>query len=48
MLSDWFIQRKNKIEWQNWLCLVFIPWGFIWYIFEKREPKESEFARFRR
>jgi hypothetical protein len=35
MLAHWFVKRGKKLEWQRWKWLFFVPWGFLWYIFEK-------------
>lgn len=45
MLAHWFAKRRNKLQWQRWMWLSFVPWGFLWYIFEKWEPAESELLR---
>jgi len=42
MLADWFIRRGKKLRWQRWMWLFFLPWGFLWYVFEKWEPVESD------
>jgi hypothetical protein len=42
MLVDWFVKRREKLSWRPWMWLFFVPWGFLWYAFEKWEPKESE------
>lgn len=38
MLAHWFIKRAKKLKWQRWMWLFFVPWGFLWYVFEKYEP----------
>jgi hypothetical protein len=38
MLSHWLVKRGKKVTWQRWMWLFFIPWGFLWYVFEKYEP----------
>jgi hypothetical protein len=45
MLADWFIRRRNKLQWQRWMWLFFMPWGFLWYVFEKWEPADSDLLR---
>jgi hypothetical protein len=35
MLADWFVKRRKKLEWQRWMWLFLVPWGFLWYIVEK-------------
>ncbi len=45
MLADWFIKRRNKLRWQRWMWLFFVPWGFLWYAFEKWELPESELLK---
>jgi hypothetical protein len=42
MLSHWFIKRRMKLRWERWMWLAFVPWGFLWYAFEKYEPAVSE------
>jgi hypothetical protein len=42
MLADWFIKRGKKLRWQRWMWLFFLPWGFLWYVFEKWEPVGSD------
>src|SRR3979411_1054499 len=42
MLAHWFVKRGKKLRWQRWMWLFFVPWGFLWYVFEKWEPAESE------
>ena len=42
MLSHWFIKRRMKLRWERWMWLFFVPWGFLWYAFEKYEPAVSE------
>ena len=39
MLADWFIRRGKKLKWQRWMWLFFVPWGFLWYVFSKWEPR---------
>ena len=29
------------LVWQRWMWLFFVPWGFLWYIFEKYERSPS-------
>ena len=41
MLAHWFLKRGNKC-WQRWMWLFFVPWGFLWYVFEKYEPAKPE------
>lgn len=41
MLAHWFVKRRKKLRWQNWMWLFFVPWGFLWYIFEKWEPASA-------
>ena len=45
MLAHWFIKRAKKLRWQRWMWLFFVPWGFLWYVFEKYEPPESDLLR---
>jgi len=45
MLAHWFIRRRSKLQWQRWMWLFFVPWGFLWYVFEKWEPAESDLLR---
>lgn len=47
MLVDWFEAGHMKRGVQNWMWLFFVPWSFLWYAFDKYEPAESDFARFR-
>lgn len=42
MLWHWFVRRGKKLSWQRWMWLFFVPWGFLWYVFEKYEPVQSE------
>ena len=35
MLADWFVKRRKKLRWRPWMWLLFVPWGFLWYVFEK-------------
>lgn len=44
MLAHWFVKRDQKLEWQRWMWLFFMPWGFLWYIFEKSSQKAVERA----
>jgi hypothetical protein len=46
MLVHWFVKRKQKLSWQFWMWLFFVPWGFLWYVFEKYEPAVSDLDRF--
>lgn len=41
MLADWFVKRHEKLRWRPWMWLFFVPWGVLWYVFEKWEPAES-------
>jgi hypothetical protein len=34
MLYDWFVS-KSKRTLKSWMWLFFVPWGFLWYYFEK-------------
>jgi hypothetical protein len=34
-LYDWFVRRSKRV-WKPWLWILFVPWGFLWYYFEKR------------
>jgi hypothetical protein len=27
------------------MWLFFVPWGFLWYVFEKWEPSQSDLLR---
>lgn len=45
MLAHWFVKRRKKLRWQSWMWLFFVPWGFLWYIFEKWEPASSDLMR---
>jgi hypothetical protein len=36
------------LVWQRWMWLFFVPWGFLWYVFEKYEPAQSELLTTRR
>lgn len=45
MLADWFVKRRKRLRWQSWMWLFFVPWGFLWYVFEKREPASSDLAK---
>jgi hypothetical protein len=40
MLYDWFVKR-NKGTWKPWMWLAFVPWGFLWYYFEKYRPSKA-------
>jgi hypothetical protein len=42
MVGDWFIKGRSKLRWKGWMWLFFVPWGFLWYVFEKWERPESE------
>jgi len=33
MLYDWFVKRNGHLK--AWVWLIFVPWGFLWYYFEK-------------
>lgn len=33
MLFDWFIKNEKRLL-KQWMWLVFVPWGFLWYYFE--------------
>jgi hypothetical protein len=48
MLGHWFVKRRKKLAWQGWMWLFFLPWGFLWYVFEKYEPVRSELLSARR
>lgn len=40
MLYDWFVKRhQGKLE--AWMLLFFVPWGFLWYYFEKYLPNKA-------
>jgi hypothetical protein len=41
MLYDWFVKR-GKRTWKAWMWLAFVPWGFLWYYFEKCRPANAE------
>jgi hypothetical protein len=41
MLYDWFV-KKGKRTWMAWMWLFLVPWGFIWYYFEKYRPSDAE------
>lgn len=45
VVADWFVKRRKKVRWQRWMCLLFVPWGFLWYVFEKWEPAKSDLLR---
>lgn len=47
MLSHWFIKQRKKLRWQHWMWLFFVPWGFLWYVFEKWEPAVSDLDQLR-
>jgi hypothetical protein len=34
MLYDWFVS-KSKRTLKPWMWIFFVPWGFLWYYFEK-------------
>ncbi len=40
MLGHWFIKRRERLRWERWMWLFFVPWGFLWYVFEKCERPE--------
>jgi hypothetical protein len=40
MLYDWFV-KKHKGKWKAWMWLFFVPWGFLWYYFEKYRPSKA-------
>jgi hypothetical protein len=40
MLYDWFVKR-GKRTWKAWMWLFFVPWGFLWYYFEKYRPANA-------
>jgi hypothetical protein len=40
MLYDWFV-KKAKRTWKPWMWLFLIPWGFLWYYFEKYRPSAA-------
>jgi hypothetical protein len=42
MLAHWFVKRGKKLRWQRWMWMFFVGWGFLWYVFEKWEPGESD------
>ncbi len=42
MLSHWFIKRRMTLQWERWMWLFLVPWGWLWYAFEKYEPAVSE------
>lgn len=48
MILDCFRAGHLNRGWQTWMWLIFIPWSFLWYAFEKHEPAGSDLARFRR
>jgi purine-cytosine permease-like protein len=41
MFADWFIKRRRRLKWKTWMWLFFVPWGFLWYILEKRKRTAS-------
>jgi hypothetical protein len=43
MLYDWFIKRRQR-TWKAWTWLFFVPWGFLWYYFEKHRPTKAREA----
>ena len=45
MLGHWFVKRRKKLHWEHWMWLFFVPWGFLWYVFEKYEPAQSDLLR---
>jgi hypothetical protein len=45
MLVDWFVKRKKKLRWKRWMWLFFVPWGFLWYVFEELKLPESELLK---
>ena len=47
ILTHWFVKRQKPLRWRRWMWLVFVPWGFLWYVFEKWEPAVSDLDRFR-
>jgi hypothetical protein len=48
MLGHWFIKRGKKLRWERWMWLFFVPWGFLWYVFEKCEQPKSGLLSTRR
>ena len=48
MLGNWFLKRGKKLVWQRWMWQFFVPWGFLWYVFERYEPAQSELLTTRR
>ena len=44
MFAHWFVKRRNELHWQSWMWLFFVPWGFLWYVFEKWEAAPSDLA----
>jgi hypothetical protein len=40
MLYDWFVKR-GKRTCEAWMWLFFVPWGFLWYYFEKYRPTKA-------
>lgn len=44
MLVHWFVKRGRKLEWKRWMWLFFVPWGFLWYFFEKSSQQAVEHA----
>jgi hypothetical protein len=45
MLAHWFVKRGKPLRWQPWMWLFFVPWGFLWYVFEKYEPGDMRTSR---
>jgi hypothetical protein len=45
VLAHWFVKRQKKLRWESWMWLLLAPWGFLWYVFEKWEPVESELLK---
>ena len=41
MLYDWFV-KESKRKWKSWMWLFFVPWGFLWYYFEKYRPTKEK------
>jgi len=41
MLYDWFV-KSGKRTWKTWMWLFFVPWGFLWYYFEKYRPANAK------
>lgn len=40
MLYDWLVKRRKR-TWEAWMWLSFVPWGFLWYYFEKYRPTKA-------